>query len=942
MGGTLGAAGITQVASIVGGVLVARSLGPEDRGYLALLVVVSGICSLVGSIGLPSAVTYYVAQDPSHARRITRSLRAPGVLQVVAALVLQVAMLVALVIDDPGRVKVAAAISLLLVPGLIALYYGLALLQGQQRFTAFNLLRILPTMAYVAGVVVVFLGGAADLVPIMTMWAGANFVGGLLALGIALAGLPPATTDEASPSRSQMTRFGLKSFAGSLSPVEAFRLDQGVVGLFLSPVALGLYVVGQAFTALPRVIGTSVGLVAYPKVAAQQDPTLARRALWRYFFFGVAVTAIVIGALELVSAQLVTLFFGSEFEDAIPIAQILLLATLFMAARRVLTDGTNGIGHPGLGTLAEVASWVVLFPAIALLVPTYGAEGVAWALAIAWGFSLVFLLVAVIAIGTPVATAAGRGVGALTRVGRDSTARIRTDITSARRPVLQLVAVLVASVAAGVVVAIAPTSVGIGLIVVVSAAILFAFGRLVLAPKLHRDSVDAVREAVLGARPDRALREVQDAREFRVARFFYYGGLVFIGFLTYRASGQVAYSDVLFLFSFLFASAELVLLRRVVPIRLPMMLLVGMAIFSIGGLLSTFDSYAYVSSTAVVVRLIFLTVFWFWLGTIVLTCRQQVMTAMTLWVVAAAIDGSGAIVQLVFGDVIPGSTTAWGRGTGFTTHPNELGGVTAIALVPALMLAARDGLSTRKRLFSYLLLLLVGAGLILSGSVSALLAASIATFVWLALGRHSRRTMRVYAVIALSVGAVIVGQAVLGGQTPLERFERVTNSNPQASGGTGSLHSRIVTYRSAIKHIEDDPFLGVGLDLLSITKPFGIVSDEYDVHNVIIGTWYKTGLLGVIGMLMVLIVILRTGWRVMVRSEADVERAAALALVCSVTAFIVFAMGQPVLYSRFGWISAALLLALRAVQSRAVESVPVRAPAGAKREPGLVLVEQGS
>ena len=433
MGGTLGAAGITQVASIVGGVLVARSLGPEDRGYLALLVVVSGICSLVGSIGLPSAVTYYVAQDPSHARRITRSLRAPGVLQVVAALVLQVAMLVALVIDDPGRVKVAAAISLLLVPGLIALYYGLALLQGQQRFTAFNLLRILPTMAYVAGVVVVFLSGAADLVPIMTMWAGANFVGGLLALGIALAGLPPATTDEASPSRSQMTKFGLKSFAGSLSPVEAFRLDQGVVGLFLSPVALGLYVVGQAFTALPRVIGTSVGLVAYPKVAAQQDPTLARRSLWRYFFFGVAVTAIVIGALELVSAQLVTLFFGSEFEDAIPIAQILLLATLFMAARRVLTDGTNGIGHPGLGTLAEVASWVVLFPAIALLVPTYGAEGVAWALAIAWGFSLVFLLVAVIAIGTPVAAAVGRGVGALTRAGRDYAARIRAGVTSARR-----------------------------------------------------------------------------------------------------------------------------------------------------------------------------------------------------------------------------------------------------------------------------------------------------------------------------------------------------------------------------------------------------------------------------------------------------------------------------------------------------------------------------
>jgi len=301
------------------------------------------------------------------------------------------------------------------------------------------------------------------------------------------------------------------------------------------------------------------------------------------------------------------------------------------------------------------------------------------------------------------------------------------------------------------------------------------------------------------------------------------------------------------------------------------------------------------------------------------------------------------MMQLALGDVIPGTTPVWGRGTGFTTHPNELGGLTAIALVPALMLAAREGLSLRHRLFSYVLLLLVGAGLILSGSVSALLAAAVAIFVWFSLGRHSRKTLRVYAVIGICACAVIAGQSALGGQTPLDRLERVTNSNPDnATEGAGSLESRIVTYESAIKHIKKQPFLGVGLDLLSITKPFGIESDDYDVHNVIIGTWYKTGLFGLIGMMWVLIVILTTGWRVVTRADADVERAAALALVCSVLAFIVFAMGQPVLYSRFGWISAALLLALRAVQSRSVESARVRARPRPMENTGLVLVEQGS
>jgi len=47
-----------------------------------------------------------------------------------------------------------------------------------------------------------------------------------------------------------------------------------------------------------------------------------------------------------------------------------------------------------------------------------------------------------------------------------------------------------------------------------------------------------------------------------------------------------------------------------------------------------------------------------------------------------------------------------------------------------------------------------------------------------------------------------------------------------------------------------------------------------------------------------------------------------------------FAMSEPVLFSRFGWIPAALLLSLHAVQQRrrAVEPVPVPAPSLTGRE----------
>ena len=145
-------------------------------------------------------------------------------------------------------------------------------------------------------------------------------------------------------------------------------------------------------------------MVAYPAVASQSNPADRKRAVWRYFLLGVALATFVIGALELVTGRLVQIFFGGEFDSATPIARVLLLATLFMSARRVLTDGVNGLGRPGLGTIAEISSWVLLGPTIAVLLPAYGAVGVAFALAISWLVSLILLVVLVLGSGSTLFT----------------------------------------------------------------------------------------------------------------------------------------------------------------------------------------------------------------------------------------------------------------------------------------------------------------------------------------------------------------------------------------------------------------------------------------------------------------------------------------------------------------------------------------------------------
>jgi O-antigen/teichoic acid export membrane protein len=911
------------VLSVVSGVLVARSLGPEDRGYLAFLVVVSGVCGLLGSLGLPTAATYYIAQSPSTARRIASSLAAPGMIQAAFAVVLQAGIVVAIVANEPERAKVAAAISLIIVPGILALFYGLAILQGQQRFTAFNVLRILPTSCYVVGVLLVFALDAADLVRVMAIWACANFFGGFLALAIACRGLEASSSDEPTPARSELSRFGLKSLAGSLSPVDSFRLDQAVVGLFLAPISLGYYVAAQAFTGLPRVAAASVGLVAYPRVAAEHDRAGARRTMWRYFFLGTALTALAAGVLSVETGRLVNFFFGSDFEPAASISRWLLLASVFMGARRVLTDGANGLGLPGAGTIAELSSWVLLVPAIAILLPTMGVDGVAIALVIAWAASLLILLVLVkVAETRPALTGEGIARGAFGALRR------RTGRW----------AVVGAAIASGVATATLPPMDAVLVIVALTAGLFVAFTRSAARDQIRSSAAVLARTLPGSAEEERP--EAADDAEFRLGRRLYYVGLFLIGVLVYRAGGRINFSDLIFLLATLFAGAEYVLLRRRVPILVPFLLLLGMAVFSVGGLLSSFGAALPTHSVGVVVRLIFLTVAWFWLGTVVLTSRAHLMRAVTLWVASAAVGGAAAAIQLAAGNAIPGAAPmVFGRSTGLTTQPNELGGLAAVALVPALMLASRRHLSPALRTLTYSFVLLVGIGLILSGSVGAMVAAVAAVFVWFAFQRSSVESILVMGAIAISAIGLVTVQAMRGAPTPLDRLSRVTSASGAAGTGSGSLDSRIATYRAAAKAIESDPFVGVGLDLVSVTRPFHVVSYEYDVHNLILGTWYKAGLIGLAGMLTVLFAIFKSGWTAIMRATSDEERMLANALLASFVAFVAFSMSEPALYARYGWISSALVIALRAVQvRRAGATVTATVREGRSRAGALVPI----
>ena len=382
---------VGQAFLIVSGVLAARILGVDDRGYLALLVLFPAVLAQIGSLGLPLAATFELSRDRSRWGVVIRTLVRPMVFQSVTLVLLHAGILLAVFWGDPHAVEVSALMSLCAVPAILGQSYGTATLQGQQRFLAFNVLRTLPAAAYTVAVVAIFVAGGGDLQWVVAGWIAASVVSATVTLWVALSAVRLQRARRSAEALRSMLRFGLKGLLGWTSPVETFRLDQAVVGLFLTPAALGLYVVGLAFANLPRFIAQSVGYIAYPRVAARKGDE-AWRELWQFFWLASGAAALVVLVLEIGAEWLVPVFFGDEFSGAVVLTRILLIGALFLSARRVLTDGAQGLGRPGLGTIAELSSWVFLLPALGIFVPLWEARGVALALAVSSALSFVVLL----------------------------------------------------------------------------------------------------------------------------------------------------------------------------------------------------------------------------------------------------------------------------------------------------------------------------------------------------------------------------------------------------------------------------------------------------------------------------------------------------------------------------------------------------------------------
>jgi len=109
-----------QSVLVVSGVLIAHLLGPVKRGHLALLIFMPVVLFQVAHLGLPLAVTYYIAQDLRRTSNVARKILGPAALQALVVVALHLLLLPLFLRGASSRVWTAALLTLVVGPAILA------------------------------------------------------------------------------------------------------------------------------------------------------------------------------------------------------------------------------------------------------------------------------------------------------------------------------------------------------------------------------------------------------------------------------------------------------------------------------------------------------------------------------------------------------------------------------------------------------------------------------------------------------------------------------------------------------------------------------------------------------------------------------------------------------------------------------------------------------
>ncbi len=391
---TLGTRIMMLASALCASIVVARWLGAEGLGALAVLNVTVAVALQLGSAGLPSANTYFIARDKTR----LASVWSNALLFAMLAGVTLALLVVGLAEVKPslfGNVPIELiALAAATIPFQLITLLGLNVFLGLNRIAQFNSLDAAAQVLLLVNAVVALVIFSAGLRSLVALNVLASVV-----VCVVVVWMIARTVKETSGGRrlspdaglfKSMARYGIKFHIAVVAGMLIFRADLLIVNHFRGATEAGVYAVASQVASMLMLLPGVIGTLLLPRVASQPD---ARGEMTMRVTRHTAFVMFLICLAAVPASFVLPLVYGRDFTDATLLLLILLPGIFLVGIESVLVQHFSSLGLPVAIPIFWLITLVVNVAINLTFIPIYGARAAAVASSIS--YSLIFILVVI-------------------------------------------------------------------------------------------------------------------------------------------------------------------------------------------------------------------------------------------------------------------------------------------------------------------------------------------------------------------------------------------------------------------------------------------------------------------------------------------------------------------------------------------------------------------
>jgi O-antigen/teichoic acid export membrane protein len=372
------------------GIISARTLGTDGRGDMSAMLVWPLLLPYLFTLGLPSAVRYWIRRQPDRRAELFTTAFGGAVLASLVAVLVGVTFVPSWLHGYPPDIIRAAQVVICFSPEIMLGLITTGMLEALGDFRTANVARYATVLLTLIWLLVLaishrmspFAGalayvGAPVIVAFWTAWK--------LREHFHLRIFDPR------PAVKLLGSYGIRSYGIDILNVVSTQVDQVLVIAFLSAADLGVYTVALNASRVVNILHTAVVTVVFPEATGQDKKTvvgMVERAARLSSCIALAFGA----ALALAFPVIFPFFYGAGFARGVAIGQVLVLEAVLSGLISVLSQAFMALGRPGMVTVLQSIGLAAALPLMYVMLPRFGLIGAAYALLISTTLRLTLVL----------------------------------------------------------------------------------------------------------------------------------------------------------------------------------------------------------------------------------------------------------------------------------------------------------------------------------------------------------------------------------------------------------------------------------------------------------------------------------------------------------------------------------------------------------------------